>query len=152
MEKILGQKVFSADQEQLNSIIEYVKIQAADNPLSEQARFRVQLAVEEAAANIIQYAYKECCGKIIVRVLRKNHQFVVEFIDYGIPYNPLLKEAPDCTSTLEEREVGGLGIFFICQFVDDVYYQRKDNQNILGLIMNLEQEGMYLGKCPSLRL
>lgn len=139
MEKILGQKAFPANREQLAPMLAYVATHAGGELLPEPCRLRIQLAVEEAAVNIVQYAYEQG-GEITLRVLRKKRQFVVELIDSGFPYNPLLSADPDITAALAEREAGGLGIFFIRRFVDEVYYRRKNKQNILGLSMNVDKE------------
>ena len=56
------------------------------------------------------------------------------FEDRGVPYNPLTKEDPDTTLSVEERSIGGLGIFMVKQSVDDMVYLYKDEKNVLRIV------------------
>ncbi len=58
---------------------------------------------------------------------------MITFIDNGIPYDPLAKVDPDVTLSLEERDVGGLGIYLVKKTMDDILYEYKDGQNILRI-------------------
>ena len=51
----------------------------------------------------------------------------------GIPYDPLAKVDPDITHSLEERDVGGVGIYMVKKTMDDISYEYKDGQNILRI-------------------
>ena len=55
------------------------------------------------------------------------------FIDSGVPYDPLAKPDPDVTLSVEEREVGGLGIFLVKKTMDDMTYVRRDGRNELTI-------------------
>ena len=54
-----------------------------------------------------------------------------------MPYNPLEKDDPDVTLSVEDREIGGLGIFMVKKSMDDMYYEYKDGKNILTLMKKL---------------
>jgi anti-sigma regulatory factor (Ser/Thr protein kinase) len=58
-------------------------------------------------------------------------------VDDRVPSDPLAKEDPDVTLSVEERGVGGLGIFLTKQIMDDVAYEYREGQNILTLKKNL---------------
>ncbi|MBR5361138.1 MAG: ATP-binding protein, partial [Lachnospiraceae bacterium] len=62
----------------------------------------------------------------------------VQFSDEGIPYDPLSKEDPDVKATLEEREIGGLGIFMVKKTMDSMSYEYKDGKNVLTLTKALQ--------------
>ena len=62
---------------------------------------------------------------------------VLVFIDQGIPYNPLDNKDPDITLNLEEREIGGLGIYMVKKIMDEVSYEYMDGQNILRMRKSL---------------
>lgn len=102
---------------------------------SMKAMMQIQVAVEEIYVNIAHYAYGEKSGEAVVRVEeQKDHAAVaITFIDRGVPYDPLAKEDPDVTLSAKERQVGGLGIFMTKKMMDDVSYERKDDQNVLTL-------------------
>jgi anti-sigma regulatory factor (Ser/Thr protein kinase) len=58
---------------------------------------------------------------------------MITFIDSGIEYNPLAKTDPDVTLKVEDREIGGLGIFLVKKCMDDVRYEYKDGKNVLTI-------------------
>ena len=60
-------------------------------------------------------------------------KLTVSFTDSGKAFNPLEKPDPDITLSVEEREIGGLGIFLTKKYMDSVLYERKDNQNVLTI-------------------
>ena len=61
----------------------------------------------------------------------------ITFIDCGMPYDPLAKPDPDTTLSVEEREIGGLGIFMVKKSMDDMTYEYRDGKNILTIKKNL---------------
>ena len=65
--------------------------------------------------------------------LEENSLISVRFIDSGQPYDPLQKPDPDITAGLEDRPIGGLGIFMVKQSMDGMTYERKDGCNILTI-------------------
>ena len=98
-----------------------------------RARMHVELVTEEIFVNIASYAYPETGGFVTIR--RSGGEgpegLTLIFIDGGIPYDPLQKPAPDLTLSLEERPVGGLGVFLVKELVDEVRYEHKDGNNVL---------------------
>lgn len=94
----------------------------------------LELAVEEAVVNIIKYSYKETGGTITVICSSDDVKSIrIDIIDDGPPFNPLTKDIPDTSSAIEDRAVGGLGIFFIKKMTDNVNYRRDENRNILSI-------------------
>lgn len=96
----------------------------------------INLALEEALVNSIQYAYpdgKE--GKISLTVLFDEEKHTLIFIqkDQGIPFDPTGVADADVSAPLEERKIGGLGIFLVRQIMDSVEYEYKDLSNILTM-------------------
>jgi anti-sigma regulatory factor (Ser/Thr protein kinase) len=61
----------------------------------------------------------------------------IQFVDKGIPYDPLAKADPDVTLSAEERKIGGLGIYLIKNTMDDVIYEYKDGHNMLTIIKTI---------------
>lgn len=102
--------------------------------IPKSSAMNIHLAVEEAVSNIILYAFPNTDNhKITISVTLENKKLTIIIIDDGIPFNPLKKEQPDITLPADERNVGGLGIFLILNIMDEVTYDRKNNQNILTL-------------------
>ena len=73
-----------------------------------------------------------------VEVVDTPLSVVVSFIDKGVPYDPLSKEDPDVGLSLEEREIGGLGIYMVKKSMDEITYEYKDGQNILRIRKSME--------------
>jgi anti-sigma regulatory factor (Ser/Thr protein kinase) len=84
--------------------------------------FEVQMAVDEACTNIIQYAYTEQKGTITVICRLVNDDFTVTIRDRGKPFDPSSVPAPDLHADLDERRIGGLGIYFMRKMMDEVSY------------------------------
>ena len=101
--------------------------------LKDDMRFR--LAIEEPIQNIADYAYT-ADGSLDVEISilsSLTSHLIVTIIDHGIPFNPLESQAPDLTTPIAEREIGGLGIHFTKQIMEDISYKYENNQNILTL-------------------
>ncbi len=97
----------------------------------------LELAAEEAIVNIIKYSYTETEGTITVVCSTDNDKRLhIDIIDSGRPFNPLTKDTPDTASGIDDRAIGGLGIFFIKKMTDNVSYRREGNRNILSIVMD----------------
>ncbi|MDR2780507.1 MAG: ATP-binding protein, partial [Synergistaceae bacterium] len=57
----------------------------------------------------------------------------LEFVDGGVPFDPLTREDPDITLGAEERELGGLGLFMVKRLMDVVEYRREGEKNVLRM-------------------
>ncbi len=67
------------------------------------------------------------------RVYAQPSAIEISFSDTGHPYNPLTKSAPDFITPLQQRQEGGLGIFLIKKYVEDISYKWQDGRNILTI-------------------
>jgi anti-sigma regulatory factor (Ser/Thr protein kinase) len=96
------------------------------------------VALDEALDNIISYGYEPGeRSEIMVRLASATGEIVVEIEDAGRPFDPLQAPAPDLSGSLRERKVGGLGIHFIKNLVDEVTYDRIAGRNRLRLSKRL---------------
>jgi anti-sigma regulatory factor (Ser/Thr protein kinase) len=123
----------------LHLFLEYPLKFAEDSGLNTTDLARIELAIEETVVNIINYSFPDTSGEIEINCENRNNTIVIQIIDNGIPFDPLDKKDPDITAPVEEREIGGLGIFLIKNIMDDVQYERKDNCNILKLIKKISK-------------
>ena len=100
---------------------------------------KMNLAIEEAVVNVMNYAYP-LGTKGEVRIEAKAHEGYVEFVisDDGKPFNPTEVKDADTTLSVEERDIGGLGIFLVKHYMDKVKYKYVDGQNVLTLRKNLK--------------
>lgn len=102
--------------------------------------FTLNLAVEEIVVNIVSYAYPEGTdGELDIEVHADEEAMTLTFADKGIPFNPLAKEDPDTTLGIEERPIGGLGIFLVKQMMDSVSYRYEEGRNVLIIKKKIEK-------------
>ena len=124
-----------AADENLDRVIAFVdeRLEALDCLPHEQ--MQVDDAVEELFINIAHYAYAPQTGPVTVRVeTEKDPKAVsITFIDGGTPYDPLAKADPDITASVEERPIGGLGIYMVKQSMDSVDYRCQNGRNMLTI-------------------
>lgn len=101
--------------------------------------YQINLALEEILVNISKYAYPGNEGIIDIsfEISDNPKQLKVVIKDKGKDFNPLEKEDPDLDESVEKRKIGGLGIYIVKNMVDDIKYQRLNNENILEFIKNL---------------
>ena len=97
--------------------------------------FQVNLIVEEIFVNIVSYSNTEF---ITVNVEYDNPTLTIEFIDNGIEFNPLLNENPNLPDTIEDAEIGGLGIFLSKELADELEYDYINGENHLKIIKKVE--------------
>lgn len=128
--------------ENLPKVIEFVTGPLTDETCSPRCRMQFELAVEELFVNIACYAYHPGTGPVTIeRVVEEAPPAVcVTFRDRGVQYNPLARKDPDTTLPIEERPIGGLGIFLVKQNVDEVSYEYADGQNVLYLRKKLTKQ------------
>jgi len=127
------EKTFAASMDTIPDIVGFVSETASVMGVHPKRVMHLELAVEEAAVNICSYAYEIPPGEITIRISRETEVVRIELVDVGVPFDPLAADAPDIKSELENREVGGLGIFLIRRVLDEVHYSRSGDRNILSL-------------------
>lgn len=121
--------------ENLNNVLDFVNTELEKNDCPPKVCMQVEIAVEEIFVNIAHYAYNPETGHATVRceVDSEASTVIIEFLDSGAPYNPLVKADPDTTLSAEERGIGGLGIFMVKKSMDSVEYEYKNGKNILTI-------------------
>ncbi|MBR4582453.1 MAG: ATP-binding protein [Bacteroidales bacterium] len=134
-------KLFNPIKDKAAEIIEYL-MSSPDMPKDEDLRFKLRLSIEETVENVVQYAYKDGIGWMEVGTALEKNGFALTITlkDAGKPFNPLEKEDPDINLPLEEREIGGLGIYLCKQLMDDVQYRYEDGCNILTMKKEIAKE------------
>lgn len=109
--------------------------------LDAKTTMNLNLALEEAATNVVLYAYDTPgTGTVDIHATIKDHMVRFVISDSGKPFDPTKAGTPDISLPGDERPVGGLGIFLIRKLMDTVKYSRKDGKNILTLTKNLEYD------------
>jgi len=113
------------------------QLEAFDCPM--KAQMQIDIAIDELFSNIAYYAYAPDMGDATIQVelLEEPRSVKLTFIDSGIPYDPLKKEDPNTRLSVEEREIGGLGIFMVKKTMDDMSYEYRDGRNRLSIVKHI---------------
>ena len=122
----------------LNIFLDFLKDFAGENGINQDDIQDVEFSCEEIIVNIINYAYLNNTGFIELKCgINDKNAIQVEIYDWGTPFDLLEAPDPDINKSLEDRPLGGLGIFLTRQLMDDVMYKRENDMNITTLIKNI---------------
>ena len=121
--------------ENVDTVIDFIDEQLVEYGCGMKEKMAIDVAADELFTNIASYAYNLEKGNVTVRVEVFEDPLTVEitFIDNGVPYDPLAKADPDTTLSVEDRPIGGLGIFIVKKSMDAVNYEYKEGRNILTI-------------------
>ena len=134
-DKMHSVKIFKAKLSNLRSMLEYIEVMAKTLGFSNKDFHKIQLASEEVLVNIISYAYpRKSSGSIEINCnIQNGYGITIKIKDQGAAFNPLKVKTIDTTLSAEKRPVGGLGIFFFLNVMDEFNYERSGNCNILTM-------------------
>lgn len=126
---------FAATMDEFPAMQEFVGDAAAAAGFAPGQVNKILLASEEALVNVVNYAYPEGNGSLELSCEPSAPQIgmVIRIEDAGIAFDPLARPDPDITVPLEERPIGGLGIFMVKKIMDAVTYRRVDDRNVLTM-------------------
>lgn len=121
----------------LYPLLEFVTACAKRQGAGAERIREIELVMEELLVNIFSYAYPDRQGDVAI-VCRPDHagSLLVEIVDDGVPFNILTRDDPDLDIGIDQRKVGGLGIFFVKQLVRDIRYRREGDRNVLTLTLD----------------
>ncbi len=130
----------AAELESLPVFRDFIKSACKESAqMTEQTCYDLQLAVDEACTNVITHGYAGMNpGSIILALEIGESQVVVNLTDFGHPFEPSNAPVPDIEAGLEDRPMGGFGLFFIYQTMDEVQYRTTEDGNCLIFIKRLD--------------
>ena len=99
--------------------------------------FHVQLVLDELATNVINHGYGASGHSFQIKIESKPQAVRIELVDEAQAFDPL-QDAPQPTTdaSVEERQVGGLGVHIAKQLMDEMQYRRQNGKNRLTLVKN----------------
>jgi len=128
--------------ENLNQLAEFIEGFGEENNLSPKVVFELNLVLDELVTNIINYGYDDKdIHPIDIIIEKKDDLIEIKLIDDAREFNPLEKENVDLTVSLQDKQVGGLGIHLVKQKMDEIKYERKENKNILYMNKRINTHG-----------
>ena len=136
--------VTDAALEELDTVIDYISEYLAEMGCSTPMEIKICIACEEIFVNIAHYAYKDMgpevprLASVSVSQDPSGNDVQITFRDKGVSYNPLAREDPDISLSVEERKIGGLGVYMVKKSMDRVLYERDGDENVLMLIKRIK--------------
>lgn len=130
--------------DELSHLMEYVNQAAMEAGLDDRATYRLCLAVDEIATNIICYGYNEAGrrGNLTVWAEVEEARLELHLQDTALTFDPRQAPPPnDLDQPLEEREAGGLGIYLALWGVDNFTYEPTPLSNHSVFTMNRNESG-----------
>ena len=120
--------------DQISLLPAFVEDAVKASKLNPDMASSLNLALEEAVANVINYAYPEGTeGEVIIDAATTDSALSFTITDNGKPFDPTARGEVDINASIEDRPVGGLGIHLVRQIMDDVRYERRGERNVLIL-------------------
>jgi sigma-B regulation protein RsbU (phosphoserine phosphatase) len=105
---------------------------------SELKASMLNLALEEAVVNVINYAYPEGdTGVISLTAESRDNSIIFTLTDSGTPFDPTAVAEPNLQASLDERQIGGLGIHLVRNIMASVSYRRVDLFNELTMVFSV---------------
>ena len=137
-----GELRVEATLENLRKVSEFVRDIGQQLQLTEDVMFDVELAVEEASANIVRHAYRPGqAGDILLRVETTDDVVRITLTDWGLPFDPEKVTPFDLRATVKRRTEDGTGLRLIHSLMDDVVRETASvpgEPNILVLCKHVE--------------
>lgn len=126
-----------------DSFVEFVRQTGEQLNLEASLILKLGLVAEELLINVIRYAYAEAevPGNIEMRCgMADPERFCMVIQDNGIPFNPLLSKDPDLMADIDDRPIGGLGIFLVREIADHLDYCREKETNTVVFCKKVTSE------------
>jgi anti-sigma regulatory factor (Ser/Thr protein kinase) len=143
--KIMENLTVAGTLDSLDAIAKYVMAVAAATGLDKKTSYNLRLAVDEIATNIIIHGYEEAGreGVLDLEAFVDEQTLTISIKDTGVPYNPNQRLTPDdLDQPLEQRKIGGLGVYIAIQGVDKFIYERVGDRNHNIFIVNLSKKSI----------
>lgn len=136
MEKTI---ILANDISEISRLYEFIEELGSEFSLAPDIVFNLNLVLEEAVVNIINYAYpKEEHQSIYLSARLHEGSIILVLTDTGKEFDPTAAPEADVTLSADDRQIGGLGIFLIRQIMNEVRYERIEGKNVLTLEKKLQ--------------
>lgn len=124
---------------EIDTVVQHFDAFCETNNIAMQYNQKINLSLDDLINNIISYGYTddlEHAIKIVFKLYKNKIMIIVE--DNAIPFNPFKDRNVDTSLSIDDRDIGGLGIYLIKELMSTCDYERKVNKNVVVLTMNID--------------
>lgn len=118
----------------------FIEAQLQSVMVDNQSAFKILTACEEVIVNVINFAYPEGDGEIEIGFEDIDVSVAITITDSGKAFNPLQEPDPDIATSIEDRDIGGLGILMVKKLMDQIDYEYHNGQNRLTIVKRKKEE------------
>jgi anti-sigma regulatory factor (Ser/Thr protein kinase) len=129
----------TANIDALDTLLDWIAERLEENTCPHKIQNQIAVVTEELFVNICHYAYGGSAGEAVIRFACHNRTIFMQFEDSGIAFDPLTHEGPDIEAGIDDRPIGGLGIYIAKKWMDWVGYERANGKNILTVTRSIPQ-------------
>ena len=132
----MEKKSFKPNLESVEKIQDFVGENLKKEKSDKKQLYKINVLIEEIVVNIVNYAFKDTKEGIIdIEIDALSDKLLLKISDNGLPFNPLKAKEPDISASLENRNIGGLGIFFVKQIAKSLDYSFENSRNCISLVI-----------------
>ena len=134
--------ILVADKDKLEEAIKPIIEVLESLEVESKIIYKINLTLEELLVNVALYAYpkgEEGYLSVGYEIMDNPKQIVITIKDKGKPFDPLTEvKEPDLDASIEDRKIGGLGVFLAKKTMDELIYHRIGDENVLIIKKTLE--------------
>ncbi len=124
---------------EIEHVCDMVKDFSKKHSVADKIIFTLHLALDEILTNIISYGFSDNNDHLIdICYTLSGDELTLKIVDDSNPYDPANAPTPDVEASLEDRKIGGLGIYLIKNMMDKINYSSKNGKNTLILTKKCE--------------
>ena len=132
---------FARSFDEIKKIVTFAGRVFEEEGIDPSLRYIVDLAVEELFVNMVTYN-TESKREILLELHAINNGIEVSLTDFDVErFDPTKVPDIDVDAPLEERTVGGLGLYLVLKMVDSIHYEYKDRESKITFIKRVENTG-----------
>lgn len=123
-----------ADSGAISRASDFVESACRDLGMDQDETYALLLILDELVANVCHYAYPDGEGSLEVAIGMEGNRCVLKLTDSGVPFDPTRHQDPKTEGPVEDRKVGGLGIYFIKRKAERFEYRRVGERNVVTVV------------------
>lgn len=132
-------KKFQRNIDSLKNIFDFTTKFIKQNNLEQDIAFSINLVIEELFTNMVKY-HPRNSNDILISIAKDSNKLIISLTDYDVePFDITDTKDVNPNQSLEERRIGGLGLYFVMKMMDNVTYEYKDRQSKITLTKQLRE-------------